>query len=130
MNEPCSACSPCRRVLAILGSLWVVSAVCATLYLPTWDWEEGRYCEEQILVPLWHLLAVQVSCGTGKGMRAAGRVKPRQQDTLQPDKIRASRRGHRTHTYCRSRDFETPPCPSPSNAASAASPTHSRDGRP
>lgn len=44
----------------ILCCLWVLSVFCALLYLPTWEWQEGRLCQEQNIVPAWHLLAVQV----------------------------------------------------------------------
>lgn len=49
-----------RRVIAILAGLWVFSMLCSGLYLTTWHWVEGRYCEDQNLIPLWHLLAVQI----------------------------------------------------------------------
>ncbi|KAK3911007.1 Melanocyte-stimulating hormone receptor [Frankliniella fusca] len=49
-----------RRVLLILAALWVFSMLCAGLYLPTWSWQEGRYCDEQNLIPFWHVLAVQI----------------------------------------------------------------------
>ncbi|KAJ1530451.1 hypothetical protein ONE63_005354 [Megalurothrips usitatus] len=49
-----------RRVCVILASLWGFSALCGLLYLPTWEWQEGRFCEEQNLFPEWHLYAVQI----------------------------------------------------------------------
>ncbi|XP_034246535.1 melanocortin receptor 5-like [Thrips palmi] len=49
-----------RRVTTILCSLWVFSIFCACLYLPTWEWQEGRLCQEQNIVPVWHLVAVQM----------------------------------------------------------------------
>lgn len=47
-------------MITILCCLWVLSVFCALLYLPTWEWQEGRLCQEQNIVPAWHLLAVQV----------------------------------------------------------------------
>lgn len=49
-----------RRVTTILSGLWVFSIICALLYLPTWEWQEGRLCQEQNIVPPWHLLGVQI----------------------------------------------------------------------